>query len=213
MERGVFRGPRERPGRHAPLRNSPPPSRRAPTLLPLAQGRRKSTCPVARDDGMGRTARPWMGPGGRSAIRRPYPIDRFGVAVACGAARTVGAVDGAILSTDGDTPYAAARAAIIAACGFARLRILNADLHQDRDGVRGTIWAAGPPGDPLCALTRRTAPDTPAASPRRGAENCAAGSPRSRSHRSGRCASPAARSRPGPAAPPRSAGAPRPWPG
>jgi len=32
-----------------------------------------------------------------------------------GAARTVGTVDGAILSTDGDTPYAAARAAIIAA--------------------------------------------------------------------------------------------------
>jgi very-short-patch-repair endonuclease len=80
-------------------------------------------------------------------FRRQYPIDRFIVDFACVEARLVVEVDGATHSTGRELLYDAARAGIIEACGFALLRILNADLRQDPDGVRETPWAALPPRD------------------------------------------------------------------
>ncbi|MCJ2138806.1 endonuclease domain-containing protein [Methylobacterium sp. E-066] len=82
-------------------------------------------------------------------FRRQYPIDRFIVDFACVEARLVVEVDGATHSTDWEIHSDAARTAIIEASGFVLLRILNADIHQDLDGVRETIWAALPPGDPV----------------------------------------------------------------
>lgn len=82
-------------------------------------------------------------------FRRQYPIDRFIVDFACVEARLVVEVDGATHSTGHELVYDAARTRIIEACGFALLRILNADIHQDLDGVRETIWAALPSGDPV----------------------------------------------------------------
>lgn len=82
-------------------------------------------------------------------FRRQYPIDRFIVDFACVEARLVVEVDGATHSTERERLYDAARARVIEACGFALLRILNADIHQDLDGARETIWAALPSDDPV----------------------------------------------------------------
>lgn len=80
-------------------------------------------------------------------FRRQYLIDRFIVDFAYVEAKLVLEVYGATHSTDWEIHSDAVRAAIIEACGFALLRILNADIHQDLDGVRETLWAALPSGN------------------------------------------------------------------
>ncbi|MCJ2058116.1 DUF559 domain-containing protein [Methylobacterium sp. J-048] len=74
-------------------------------------------------------------------FRRQYPIDRFIVDFACVEAKLVVEVDGATHSTEWEVHSDAARTAIIEACGFSLLRISNADIHENRDGVRETILA------------------------------------------------------------------------
>ncbi|WP_082317182.1 DUF559 domain-containing protein [Methylobacterium sp. ARG-1] len=81
-------------------------------------------------------------------FRRQYPIDRFIVDFAC-SRRGSWRKSMAQRIRPGESVSTTRRARIIEACGFALLRILNADIHQDLDGVRETVWAALPSGDPV----------------------------------------------------------------
>ena len=75
-------------------------------------------------------------------FRRQHPIDRFIVDFACVEAKLIVEVDGATHSTEAETAWDADRTRLIEACGFALLRITNADIHENRDGVCETILAA-----------------------------------------------------------------------
>ncbi|GJE58605.1 hypothetical protein MPOCJGCO_0687 [Methylobacterium trifolii] len=75
-------------------------------------------------------------------FRRQVPI---GISVAdfvCFEAKLVVEVDGATHSTEAEIARDAARTETIERSGFAVLRILNADVYADLDGVRETILAA-----------------------------------------------------------------------
>jgi very-short-patch-repair endonuclease len=75
-------------------------------------------------------------------FRRRHAIDRFIVDFACIEARLIVEVDGATHSTDAEIARDAARTEMLELCGFALLRIPNADIHEHLEGVRETILAA-----------------------------------------------------------------------
>lgn len=75
-------------------------------------------------------------------VRRQHPIDRYIVDFVCIEAKLIVEVDGATHSKEAEIARDAERTRLIEACGFTLLRITNADIHENRDGVRGAIPAA-----------------------------------------------------------------------
>ncbi|WP_267424968.1 DUF559 domain-containing protein [Methylobacterium sp. GC_Met_2] len=74
-------------------------------------------------------------------FRRQPPIDRFIVDFVCTEAKLIVEGDGATHSTAAEIAWDTERTRLIEACGFTLLRITNADIHKNRDGVRETILA------------------------------------------------------------------------
>ena len=75
-------------------------------------------------------------------FRRQCPIDRYVADFACIEANLVVEVDGATHSTVEECERDASRTRTLESCGFAILRIANAEIAENLDGVRETILAA-----------------------------------------------------------------------
>ncbi len=75
-------------------------------------------------------------------FRRQWPIDRYVVDFACIEAKLVVEVDGATHGSDLSIVRDSERTAWIAQCGFEVIRITNAEIYENLDGVRETILAA-----------------------------------------------------------------------
>ena len=75
-------------------------------------------------------------------FRRQVPIDRYVADFVCFELKLVIEVDGATHSRNDEVARDAARTAMIEQSGFAVLRIFNADIYDNLEGVRETILAA-----------------------------------------------------------------------
>ncbi|AWN43954.1 endonuclease domain-containing protein [Methylobacterium durans] len=75
-------------------------------------------------------------------FRRQWPIDGFVADLACVEAGLVVEVDGATHGRPAEQRRDAERSAALARCGFEVLRVTNADVLRNLDGVRETILAA-----------------------------------------------------------------------
>ena len=75
-------------------------------------------------------------------FRRQCPIDRYVADFACVEANLVVEVDGATHSTEEELAWDRQRTGTIESCGFAILRIANAEIFENLDGVRESILAA-----------------------------------------------------------------------
>ncbi|WP_342110557.1 endonuclease domain-containing protein [Methylobacterium sp. SI9] len=75
-------------------------------------------------------------------FRRQVPIDRYVADFVCFEVKLVIEVDGATHSRHDEVARDAARTAMIEQSGFAVLRIFNADIYDNLEGVRETILAA-----------------------------------------------------------------------
>ena len=78
----------------------------------------------------------------RLKFRRQVPIDRYVADFVCFETKLVVEIDGATHSKENELARDAARTAMIEQSGFAVLRILNADIYDNLEGVRETILAA-----------------------------------------------------------------------
>ena len=75
-------------------------------------------------------------------FRRQWPIDRYVVDFACIEAKLVVEVDGATHGSQAAMALDAERTGWLARCGFEVIRITNAEIAENLDGVRETILAA-----------------------------------------------------------------------
>ena len=75
-------------------------------------------------------------------FRRQCPIDRFIVDFVCHDAKLIVEVDGATHGTTEEQSKDRVRTQMLEACGFHVLRVTNADVVDNLDGVRETILAA-----------------------------------------------------------------------
>lgn len=75
-------------------------------------------------------------------FRRQCPIDRYVADFVCVEANLVVEVDGATHSTEEELAWDRQRTGTIENCGFAILRLTNAEILENLDGVRETILAA-----------------------------------------------------------------------
>lgn len=75
-------------------------------------------------------------------FRRQSPIDRFIVDFVCHDAKLVIEVDGATHGTADERERDRLRTLVLETCGFHVLRVTNADVYDNLDGVRETILMA-----------------------------------------------------------------------
>lgn len=75
-------------------------------------------------------------------FRRQSPIDRFIVDFVCHDAKLLREVDGATHGSADKQARDKARTLTLEACGSQVLRVTNADVFENLDGVRETILAA-----------------------------------------------------------------------
>ncbi|MCJ2008540.1 DUF559 domain-containing protein [Methylobacterium sp. E-025] len=75
-------------------------------------------------------------------FRRQWPIDRYVVDFACIEAKRVVEVVGATHGSQAAIASDAVRTEWLGRCGFEVVRIANAEIDENLDGVRGTILAA-----------------------------------------------------------------------
>ncbi|WP_132249537.1 endonuclease domain-containing protein [Methylobacterium segetis] len=75
-------------------------------------------------------------------FRRQWPIDGFVADLACLEAGLVVEVDGATHGRPAEQRRDAERSSALGRCGFEVLRVSNADVMENLEGVRETILAA-----------------------------------------------------------------------
>ncbi|WP_112663135.1 endonuclease domain-containing protein [Microvirga flavescens] len=78
----------------------------------------------------------------RWKFRRQHPIDRFIADFVCLDGKLIIEVDGATHSTDEELRRDVERTLILESCGYLVLRVTNAEVYENIDGVMETVLAA-----------------------------------------------------------------------
>jgi very-short-patch-repair endonuclease len=78
----------------------------------------------------------------RWKFRRQHPIDRYIVDFVCVDGKLVVEVDGATHSTGHELSHDAERTRVLESFGFHIIRVTNADVYENLEGVQETIAAA-----------------------------------------------------------------------